>query len=185
MLRACRQSGIDVEAWNEEGISPVDRTIDATLISLQGRVPWLIAAGTNYLSRDEERSLPLVTDTQILDQGILAEEKRAASRCQLRLPIRVRTKDAQPPVEEITETASVSRTGLRFVTPKNYDLGTELLIVYPYWATEDRFNEEYRARVVRKESVPEGEACVAVRFLETLGHKAPHGQSRHTLRSRK
>lgn len=172
VLRACRQCAIDIEARTEDAFFPMDRAIKETLISLRGRVPWPIAAGTNYLSRSQENSEPLVTDTQILDQDLLAGEKRRASRCQLRLPIRIRTENTQEGGEEITKTTSVSRTGLSFTAAKNYDLGTDLLIVFPYWGADDHFNEEYLARVVRKESLPDGSVRVAIRFLHSLGHKS-------------
>jgi hypothetical protein len=170
LLRCFRQSAIDVERWNENGSSLVDRIINETLVSLRGSSAWPIADGLNYLTSDDDLA-PFATDTQILDKPLVSIDKRNAGRCQLNLPIRIRTKDAPDLGEEITKTANVSRTGLSFVTTKDYLLGAELLVVYPYWAAEDSFNEEYLARVVRKSSLREGVVRVAIQFLVSLGRK--------------
>jgi hypothetical protein len=171
LLQACRQCAIDVEGWEEDALSPADRAIDETLVNLRG-IAWTIAAGTTYATRNVKHSTPLVTDTQTLDENILSRERRNATRCQLRMPIRVRSTDSASTPTEITRTASVSRTGLSFVTPNDYNIGTDLLIVYPYWGADDQFSEEYTARVVRKESQPEGGRHVAIRFLQPLGRKS-------------
>ena len=56
-----------------------------------------------------------------------------------------------------------------------YSPGLELLIVYPYWATQDAFNKEYAARVVRTDSLLDGTQGVAVQFTDALGRKVVHG----------
>jgi hypothetical protein len=172
VLRVCRQCVIDVERWNEDSLTPIDDLINETLSSLRGAVAWTIPAGINYLSRNAQNSAPIVTDTQTINPEMVSGERRNAGRCQLRLPIHIRTKSARDPWKEITKTANVSRTGLSFVSSRNYDIGVELFIVYPYWGTQGSLDKEYLARVVRKESLPEGGQRVAVRFLQSLGHKS-------------
>ncbi len=172
VLRACRQCAIEVERWNEDALSPVDDIVNETLSSLQGSVVWKIPAGINYLSQKKESPAPLVTDTQSVSPGLVHGDRRTAGRCHVRLPIRLRTKSGPDQGSEVTKTSNVSRTGISFTTAKNYDLGVVLFIVYPYWGTEDSFNKEYKAKVVRKERLPEGGHQVAVHFLDSLGHRS-------------
>lgn len=171
LLDCCRQCVIDVEQWDEDAVLPVDRVINETLLSLRGIVAWSIPPEINYVMSDVGTSAPLVMDTQILEKDVLPREKRNASRCQLKLPIRVRANDLREPCEE-TKTTSISRTGLSFVTSRSYDLGAELLVVYPYWNAEDQFNEEYLARVVRKRPLPDGRLSISIRFVQPLRHKS-------------
>jgi hypothetical protein len=175
LLRACRQCIIEVERWNEDALTPVDDVINETLSNLKGSVAWPIPKGINYLAVNAKNSAPLVTDTQVIDPKLASSERRDAGRCQLRLPIHIRTKNAPVPWKEITKTANVSRTGLSFVTSNDYNIGVELLIVYPYWGGKGSLDKEYLARVVRRESLPEGGQRVAVKFLQSLGHKSDPG----------
>jgi hypothetical protein len=138
---------------------------------LREKIAWPIPAEINYLARNDDNSKLALADTRTVNSDNRSGERRNVGRCQLRLPIRVRTKNASQQEQEITNTVNVSRTGLRFITTKAYAPGLELLIVYPYWATQDPFNREYAARVIRIDSLPDGTQDVAVQFTDALGRK--------------
>lgn len=171
LLRACRKCAIEVDRWNEDVLSPVDAVINEALSALREKIAWLIPAEINYLARNDDKPELAFSDRRVVSSDNRSADRRNVGRCQLWLPIRVRNKNASQQEQEITKTLNVSRTGLRFITTKTYAPGLELMIVFPYWASQDAFNREYAARVIRADSLPNGTQDVAVQFLDALGRK--------------
>lgn len=151
------------EGWHEDELAEVDALTREGFAALRGHVPWDIPEGLDYQTGKGRDQSGQEGKEAPAEEG----DRRAKVRNRLRLPIRVRGYLASGPVDETTETANVSRTGIYFVSTKAYYPGAQVSVVYPYWDQPGALNIEYRAEVTRIDKM-EGERGVALRFLSDL-----------------
>ena len=90
------------------------------------------------------------------------EERRQAERLAVQVPIRIRTAFGG---QEVTKTVNLSRTGVRFLSSKDYPVGTILFVAAPYTVGEAPL--EVKATVEHIEAVPKVPArLVGVKLYE-------------------
>lgn len=78
-----------------------------------------------------------------------AEERRQEQRLAVQVPIRIRTPYGG---EEVSKTVNLSRTGARFLSAKDYPVGTTLFVAAPYTVGAETL--EVKATVEHIESLP-------------------------------
>jgi hypothetical protein len=173
LLRICRRSAIEVEGWNEDIFSSVDEVIREVFGAIRSELPWNIPDDLDYhldAPIGIEESVPSV-EVEV-DEEKWTSERRRFTRNRLQFPIRVKGSGSKGHIEEITQTHSISRGGLYFVTWETYQKGQVLKINFPYWNEPGGINLEYAAKVVRLDRQPDATWGVGVNFLESLGRKA-------------
>jgi hypothetical protein len=152
----------------------VDEVINEGLLSIRAKVSWKIPDRLNYLKGSQsEPSLKRTSkssDPLARAEG-RGDERRVSSRNRLALPIRVRCTTGRNPDDEVTLTQNVSRSGLYFTTQRDYQIGSPLQVIYPYWREPGSINKEYSARVTRIDPLPDGSSGVAVEFVQSLRDK--------------
>ncbi len=167
MLRLLRTVAIESEGWTEGELEEVDSIINEAFEAQRGQAGWQIPEGLNYLTGKGrvERA------REAAEAGKSGQaDRRARGRNQLKMPIRVRGFMPKGPIDEITTTANVSRTGLYFVTTQAYFQGAHVTVFYPFWDYPGAINTEYRAEVARVDEMDERRG-VALKFLSSLGSR--------------
>jgi len=175
LLRICRSSAIEIDGWDEDVFSAVDDVINEGLRAIREKVSWDIPDQLNYLKEaqgDLGMHPELIEPDPIASAAIRKGERRETGRNRLALPIRVRCNMQKKQSDEITLTQNVSLSGFYFRTQKNYPLGSQLKVIYPYWTGPGSINREYPARVARLDPLPDRSWGVAVEFLRNLRDKS-------------
>jgi len=102
-------------------------------------------------------------------------ERRRKARAKLSCFILVRPLEPEPEYfESIILTENSSRDGLSFQTDNPlYCQRMRLLVTFPYSLQPTAINQDYIAEVVRREGLPDGRYCIAVRLLTTARLSIP------------
>jgi hypothetical protein len=176
LLRICRGAAIQGEKWNEDMFSIVDDVINETFQSIGSAVPWIVPSPLNYVFANTHR--PETAAVKSPEQasepwsGNSCDNRRDFGRNCLKFPIQVRA-TANHPVDELVYSENVSRSGLYFLTRNaSYKLQMAVLVTYPYWTDPGAINRQYRAKVVRIDSMIDGSFGLAVEFTESLGPRS-------------
>ena len=168
LLRLCREAAMETEGWVDEELRTIDEIIDESLAGLREQIAWDIPEGLNYVSG--KSAAEREAEQQAAAAAVKEEprgERRAHTRAQLKLPIRVRGWAGEQ-VDEVIDTEDVGRGGVRFLSRKKFVKGFKIRVVYPFWEDPGAVNKEYPAEVVRVEKRDEG-YVVAIQFLVNLG----------------
>jgi hypothetical protein len=89
------------------------------------------------------------------------EEKRRGRRFQIESPAQVKRLDAAFAEPEVTTVTETSNNGALFITDRDYPIGTDLQIEYPF---PSQSAAKQGGKVVRVEKLSDGRRCVAVAF---------------------
>jgi hypothetical protein len=166
LLRICRNSAFEIERWNQDVFSGVEKVINEAVCATCG---WPEPSEDDCvaLAPDGSELIPLapVTDE-------MAGERRTFERNRLQIPIRISSSGGQWKAEEITVTKRISRGGLYFVTQGNYLVDQIVKVSYPNRTHHREGNREYSAKVVRIDRVLDHTCGVAIHFLESLGRRS-------------
>ncbi len=96
-------------------------------------------------------------------------DRRSRARNRVPQTIRVRPSafdDELDDFDEIVPTLNVSRDSVFFAAQRGaYDLGTRLLVTFPYSSAPGALNRDFIGRVVRIEELPNGQRGIAVKLL--------------------
>jgi hypothetical protein len=166
LLQICRRSAIELEGWNEDILSSLDEVIDE-IVGNSGTK----TANSKKIKEPAYTSIRAVTIEPTDRVNGERNERRSFDRNRLRLPIRVFGATERGQTDEISSTRSISRGGLYFVSSHDWRTNEVLKIVYPYWTEVNSINTEYRAKIVRVDSLSDETWGVAVEFLQSLGRK--------------
>ncbi|MFZ0962910.1 MAG: PilZ domain-containing protein [Terriglobia bacterium] len=119
---------------------------------------WSYREPSMSLSSDDA-GLGLPSPESLSDKRTVSN-RRTHNRVALQMPLRVRSFYG---AEEFTRTENVSRSGLCFVTDRNYEVGEILLITCPYEQTTR--NIEVRGQVARRREMQDtGRKIYGVRY---------------------
>ncbi|MDR3675491.1 MAG: PilZ domain-containing protein [Acidobacteriota bacterium] len=88
---------------------------------------------------------PALPSTETLDEQQAGANRRIHNRVALQLPVRVRSFYG---AEEITRSENVSRSGMCFITDRNYEVGEVILVTCPF--EKGGHNIEMRGHVARR-----------------------------------
>jgi hypothetical protein len=116
-----------------------------------------------------------VKKTNALTNGIatatLHWDRRSCRRSKLTLLVRVRPADPSlAPFEDNCSTRSVSETGVYFRSKKaSYEVGMHLFLSVPDCNEPEAAIREYLTKVVRRDSLPNGQFGVGVKILSERG----------------
>ena len=108
-------------------------------------------------------------------------ERRRSARSKLPCFILIRPFENGPDYfESIVLTDDSSRQGLAFMTDNpDYCERMRLLLTFPYLPCAGAINRDYVAEVTRRDTLPEGQYNIAVRFLTTAKLSAPPPSALH------
>jgi hypothetical protein len=176
LIQICRQSAIELESWNEDIFSAVDEVMQEAFGAIRSKLAWKDQNGIDRPASEPskpEAAAPSAETVQEQQPEEWTSDRRKFARNRLRFPIRVISSGPKG-FEEITQTHSISRSGLYFVTPEEYKKDQVLKINFPYWSEHGGINTEYSAKVVRLDRRPDQTWGVGVDFLESLGRKPQH-----------
>jgi hypothetical protein len=178
-LRLCRSSAFEVEGWTPDVFSPVDEIIHEALTTIRAKVLRETPGALNHQTRSTDQLEEATSKRNIGAEG-QSVERRDCGRSHLQLPIRVRATGEHERQGTVTQTQNISRTGLLFFTSERYQVGDIVLVTFPYWGEFGGINREYRAKILRIDSLPDNGLAVAIRFLDGLDLKAK--QERNSYR---
>lgn len=136
-IKLCQLSMIEHEVLEKTGLLVKECEICGRSTSWSFKEPSVALA-----SDDGSTTLP---PDVTLSAKTLASQRRTHNRVALQLPIRLRGFYGS---EEFTRTENVSRTGLCFITDRNYEVGEVILVTCPY--EKNGHNIEMRGHVVRR-----------------------------------
>ena len=169
LLQICRQCVMALDGWNEDALAIVDEVIEEVFDRIRPTLTWdslddsedVTASSTEVEARES-----FATTLEPEHSG----ERRKFARNRLRFPIRVVSSGSRR-AQDITQTESISRRGLYFVTTQEYQIEQVLKVNFPYWDHPGGINKEYSAKVTRLVQLPENRLGIGVEFLEILGRK--------------
>lgn len=113
--------------------------------------PW------EYTQEGEPEMIVEPTPQESVAEPVDAEEKqrredlRKKGRAPLKMPIKVIRHKYGTTLEDICETANISRNGVLFLSTQNYDVGETVKVIYPY--QEEDLTIPVPARVIRAKHV--------------------------------
>jgi hypothetical protein len=168
LLQICRQSVMALDGWNEDALAIVDEVIQEVFDRIRPNLVW------DSLDDPEDGTASETLGESPESSATTSEsecgERRKFARNRLRFPIRVVSSGTRG-MQDITQTESISRRGLYFITCQDYQIEQILKVDFPYWNQPGGINKEYSAKVTRLVQLPENRLGVGIEFLEIPGRK--------------
>jgi len=159
LLLICRHTAMEVDSWDKDIFCVVDEAIYEMLVLLNVKVPAPVPEKPKKEieapKAEIEKPVEVPIEEPVDKPPERTGERRKYSRNRLHLPIRI-TRSERGHAYDVTQTTSVSRGGLYFVTEREYRRDEPLKINFPYWDDPGAIQVEYPAKIIRIRRLPEG-----------------------------